>query len=600
MIGLFATVSWAQRGIYAAVVAALSAGAVVFATLILLASALNTGQGDPGSLAMIGAIAAACTIVVLDAITRHGISERWPALRRLRIIGLGSWSLRGYLAGETAVLALIASVIGYAAALVLIPALVPYLSAMGIVPAGVAPGPSLGTAALVAAATTGVALVAASGAARRAARREPVSVGLVAEPSALARRLGIAFTTVLAALAGLGISQALGAVSTQAGFLWGMLATVSLLSFLGRIWRSLAGKASQGVIAIRPHMSAPAMVSSRWTTAAGRATTPAAVMLAIGLCVFFVGFAAISEHAAKDRLSQVLAGTTVLTHSSAGADPAALDVDGNGVVLTQTEVAVEGSSYLEPAQVLTSADAETFLGPYLPDGANLEGPGVVVTASSATETGLEAGQTVALDGDEGPTELPILAVATVPSTLGDLYLIDDTLSATSSGPMTVITTAAPRSVPAGWQSAAADEWIADLPPGAAVSATGGQGTSESPLLIGAPIALALALAISSTAITTLARREDITQLGRLGMSRTATLTAVARQALALTVPPALAAWALGALIVTAATTPYTSAVGVRPLTVGPLDTYLLLTAVLVLSVATTAIATARTALYHVE
>src|SRR5699024_1362329 len=235
------------------------------------------------------------------------------------------------------------------------------------------------------------------------------------------------------------------------------------------------------------------------------------------------GFFAISEQAAEDRLSQVLAGTTILTHSSAGADPSAVDVDGTGVVLTQTEVAVGGSSYLEPAQILTSADAERFLGPYVPSSTSLAGPGLVVTASSATETGLETGQIVTLEGDEGPTELPILAVATVPSTLGNLYLIDETISATTSGATTVITTAAPQSVPAGWQSAPADQWIADLPPGAAVSATGGQGTSESPLLIGAPIALALALAISSTAITTLARREDITQLGRLGMSRTATL-----------------------------------------------------------------------------
>ena len=598
MIGLFATVSWAQRGIYAAVVAALSAGAVVFAALILLGSAMASGQGDPGSLAVIGAIAAACTIVVLDAITRHGISERWPALRRLRIIGLGSWSLRGYLAGETVVLALIASVIGYATALLLIPVLVPYLSTMEIVPATVDPGPSLGTVVQVAAATTGVALMAATGAARRAARREPVSVGLVAEPSALARGLDLAFTILLAALAGLSVSQAVFTVSTQAGFLWGMLATASLLGLLGRIWRSLAGAAAQGVIATHPRMSASAMVSSRWTTSAGRATTPAAVMLAIGLCVFFVGFFAISEQAAEDRLSQVLAGTTILTHSSAGADPSAVDVDGTGVVLTQTEVAVGGSSYLEPAQILTSADAERFLGPYVPSSTSLAGPGLVVTASSATETGLETGQIVTLEGDEGPTELPILAVATVPSTLGNLYLIDETISATTSGATTVITTAAPQSVPAGWQSAPADQWIADLPPGAAVSATGGQGTSESPLLIGAPIALALALAISSTAITTLARREDITQLGRLGMSRTATLTAVARQALALTVPPAIVAWTLGALIVTAATTPYTNAVGVRPATIGPLDTYLLLTGVLVLSVFTTAIATASTTLYR--
>lgn len=82
------------------------------------------------------------------------------------------------------------------------------------------------------------------------------------------------------------------------------------------------------------------------------------------------------------------------------------------------------------------------------------------------------------------------------------------------------------------------------------------------------------------------------------MSTTATLIAVARQALALTVPPALVAWTLGALIVTAATTPYTNAVGVRPVTVGPLDTYLLLTAVLVLSVLAAALTTASTALYR--
>ena len=598
MIGLFATVSWAQCGIYAAVVAALSCGAAVFAALILLGSAMSSGQGDPGSLAVIGAIAAACTIVVLDAITRHGISERWPALRRLRIIGLGSWSLRSYLAVETVVLGLVASLIGYTAALLLVPALVPYLSTMEIVPAALDPGPSLRTVAQVAALTTGVALLAATSAARRAARREPVSVGLVAEPSALTRRLGIAFTVLLAALAGLSISQAVFTVSTQTGFLWGMLATASLLGFLSRIWRSLAGTAAQGVIAVHPRMSAPAMVSSRWTTSAGRATTPAAVMLAIGLCVFVAGFFAISEQAAEDRLGQVLAGTTVLTHPSGGADPAAVDLDGTGVVLVQTEVTVGDSGHLEPAQMLSSADAEELLGAYVPDGTDLESPGLVITASSATETGLETGQTVTLGGDHGRADMRILAVATVPSTLGNLYMIDDTTSSAASDATTVITAAAPPSVPAGWQSAPADEWIADLPPGAAVSATGGQGISESPLLIGGPIALALALAVSSTAITTLARRDDITQLGLLGMSRTATLIAVARQALAVAVPPALVAWVLSALIVTAATAPYTSAVGIRPTTIGPLDTYLLLIAVLVLSVLATALATASTALHR--
>ena len=598
MIGQFATVSWAQRGIYVAMVAALSVGAVIFAALALLGSAMASGRADPGSLGVIGVIAAACTIVVLDAITRHGISERWPVLRRLRIIGLGAWSLRGYLAGETILLALISSLVGYAVALLLLPVLVPYLSVMDVVPANVKPVPSLGTVAQVAAATTVVALVASTGAARTAARREPVSVGLLAEPSTIARRLGIAFTIFLAALAGLSVSQAVFTVNNQAGLLWGLLATASLLGFLGRIWRFLAEQVARAVIAVRPGMSASAMVSTRWTISAGRSTAPAAVMLAIGLCVFFVGFFAISEQAAKDRLSQMLTETTILTNPTAGADLASLDLEGSGVVLAQTEVSVAGSSHLEPAQVLSSADAEKFIGPYVEEDIGLNGPGLVITASRAHDTGLEVGQTVSLEGPDESAELPILALATVPSTLGDFYLIDATFPVAESGPRTVITSEPPHPMPAGWQSASADDWIASLPPGAAVSATGGQGTAESPLLIGAPVALALALAISSTAITTLARREDITQLGRLGASRTATLTAVARQALALTVPPALVAWMLSALIVIAATTPYTNAVGVRPATIGPIDTYLLLTFILVLSVLTTAIATAVTALYR--
>lgn len=597
MIGQVAKVSWSQRGIHVAVVATLSIGALVLAVLVLLASAMDTSQGDPGTLAVIGVIAAACTVVVLDAVTRQGISERWPSLRRLRIIGLGSWALRWYLAGEALLLAFVASMLGYLVALVISPALVPYLSAMGVVPAEVHADPTVATAAQVAAATAVIALVAASGAARRAARREPVDVGLVAERSPTARYVGGGFTGLIALLVGVAVWQAVTAGSAESGYVWGLVATASTLGLLSRIWRPLAARVAEATIRLWPRASAPALVSARWTAGAGKATTSAAVMLAVGLTVFFIGFPAVSDDAARDRLSQMLSGSTVLTHPTGDADAASLVSD--GVVLTQADVAIDGTGYQEPAQFLSSDDAQTFLGPYLTGSAASERPGVVVTADRAAHAGLQVGQRVRVGPDASSVTLPIIAVAGVPAAMGDFFVVGATVPVGSrTGPTTVITDSPASPAPPGWSNATGDEWIAELPPGAAVSATGGQGTGEAPLLVGAPLALAFALALSSTVIAVLARRQDITQLGRIGMSRHAVLTAVARQALAVTVPPALVALALSGLIVTAATAPYIAALGGGPLSIGPLGTYLTLIAALVLTVVVTALTASRTALYR--
>ena len=105
--------------------------------------------------------------------------------------------------------------------------------------------------------------------------------------------------------------------------------------------------------------------------------------------------------------------------------------------------------------------------------------------------------------------------------------------------------------PPEWSSAPRQEWIAALPPGAVVSATGDQGTGEAPLLVGAPLALAFALALS-----------------------------------------------LSGIIVIAATAAYTASLGGAPLSIGPLGTYLMLIAALVLTVVVTALIASRTALHR--
>lgn len=424
-----------------------------------------------------------------------------------------------------------------------------------------------------------------------------MSVGLVAERTPAARGVGQGFTVLIALLAGGAVWQAAAAGSAESGYLWGLVATASTLGLLGRIWRSLAARVAELAVRRRPVLSAAAVVSARWTAGAGKATTSVAVMLAVGLSVFFLGFPAVSDQAAKHRLAQMLSGSTVLSHPTGDADAASFAPD--GVTLTQADVAVDGSGYREPAQFLSGADAQRFLGPYLTSGAASEPPGVVVTADRAAHAGLQVGQSVSIGPDADPVTLPIIAIAGVPAALRDLYVVGTMAPAGSqTGPTTVIADSPISPAPPGWSSATGDEWIAELPAGAAVSATGGQGTEEAPLLVGAPLALAFALALSSTVIVVLARREDISQLGRIGMSQRAVLAAVARQPLAATIPPGLVALGLSGLIVMAATAPYTATLDGGPLSIGPLGTYLTLIAALVLTVLVTALTASRTALYR--
>jgi len=73
-------ISWSERDLLKPVLAVLTVGGLVISTLASYAFGLAEG-GDIGSLVTIGAIAIVCTLVVLRAVTRHAVAERWAMAR---------------------------------------------------------------------------------------------------------------------------------------------------------------------------------------------------------------------------------------------------------------------------------------------------------------------------------------------------------------------------------------------------------------------------------------------------------------------------------------------------------------------------------------
>lgn len=618
MIVDFFRISWAQRGIYGATLGALSVGAVCVAVLAILWDAL-AGDGDEASLVVLGAIALACTLVVLRAVTQQGVVERWPVLRRLRIIGLGAGSLRRYLLVETAGLGVAATVLGYLAAVALTPLAASYFFSVGLVPVRLRPIPTGFSLAVTAAVIVVVAVVSAAGAARAVTRREPVTMELYGQPSGARRVRRLVVNVATGVAAAIAVGQAVTVRTSESGFLWGVLAAVLVMAALARGWRVLSGAAAAATIGLRPKMSASALVSRRWTVTARRTTTATATIAAIGICVLFAGYFDVTDRAARARLTEVLAGATILEHRGSqgtDADTALLNAPGvaaAGVTMTRVDADVRGSDAaigrfdrlrLGPAQLLTPTDAQQLLAPVIDAGELGARPaGVVVTRDEANLESFAVGDEVALRviPESEPLVLPVLATVTLPSTFGHYFIVGDAeeLGMVPTGDITVIAPGDATSV-SGWTVRSAEEWVEDLAPGKAVSAMGGGGTTETPLLIGAPLALCLALAVSSSAITTLARRREVTQLGRIGLTRWGTAVAVVRASVATTIPPALLTFVGVALVLLAAVHPYTAAVGVgvTGAGVGPVWLYVLVALALLLATVAASLTFTRTALFR--
>lgn len=166
-------ISWSERDLLKPVLAVLTVGGLVISTLASYAFGLAEG-GDIGSLVTIGAIAIVCTLVVLRAVTRHAVAERWAMARRLRIIGMSARHLRLALLIETAALALVAALTGTVLTrYVVVPLLTPYLVSMDVVPAGTSARWRLNATLLTVLGTALVAFVGTFGASLTLTRVEP-------------------------------------------------------------------------------------------------------------------------------------------------------------------------------------------------------------------------------------------------------------------------------------------------------------------------------------------------------------------------------------------------------------------------------------------
>lgn len=540
MISALARIGWDQRDLTAPVLAVLLVGGTVLGTLATFAGALGE-EGDVGSLVTIGAIALVCTAVVLRAITRHGVAERWVTARRLRVVGLSGRSLRTALLAETTVLALAAA----ATALVLaryaaVPLLQPYLAGLGVVPDGLRPGWSTVAVLLTVAGALGASLVGAAGAARTLATAEPASSE---PPTRTSRRHPVV------RVAGLGGAVALGALlvrsmttttSDETAFLLGMLAAICAIVVVCASWDPLvraAGRLRERVD--RAALPTGVLVADRWRRRQHQVTVVVATSIATVLCLYLAGYPAATEQIASARLHAVLDGTAVAQPSAVlgREDARALLQDGDGVVVADgaVEIAVAGAEVdpyaprrEQPVTIVGGVDGAAWLEQLT--GQPTTGHGAVITRQLALRDGLEPGDRLALslDGVE-VTQVPVAGVTAMPATFTDYYLVGEEVEALASGDALVLVDRA-EDAPTGWTVTDARGWVDALAPGAAVSSTGGSGTSETPLLVGAPLALCLTLAIAATASTTAGRRTDLRTLDLIGATRGQSLGAVLRSA----------------------------------------------------------------------
>ena len=568
-------ISWSERGLMRPVFAVLAVGGLVISTLASYAFGLAEG-GDIGSLVTIGTIAAACTLVVLRAVTRHAVAERWPTVRRLRIVGMSARRLRVALLTETAAIAVAAALVSAVLARYLVtPLLTPYLVSLEVVPAHTPARWRLGAVVVTVVGTGLVALGGTFGASLTLTRLEPADTS---PPGPAAGSGGASRTAVyglglvaMAVCASFLLKAVLATRSDETAFLLGALLLICLMALLCGTWRGVVRGCSGVVNRLRRlPASAPALVSRRWRERQHQVTVVSATVIATMMAVFLGGYPtatdAMARHRLQDMIGERLVAQTTLTASEAGAQV----LEGDGVVMAKgravlgnrsASTAVDGGQWGQSVTLLGGDGADDWLAAL---GATVRSPGAVVTRQEALRSGVVPGDELVLSGQDGSSvETTITDVVDMPSTFGDYLITDPTAVGFATGRVTALL-GHTQEAREGWTVQPASVWIQALAPGSAVSDSGGAGTRETPLLVGAPLALCLTLAAAATATTVVARRPDLRMLERLGMPQWQRAGALARSVMVDTLCAGAVAAVVSMGLLALTIRPYAALIGIGP------------------------------------
>ncbi len=309
--------TWAQRRLLVPTAAVLVLGAWVLASMTIV-SLSDNGAGDLTTLGVVGVVGVLSALVVAEAAARQATIERWPLLRRLRVVGLGNRTLLLTMTIEAVVIGAVAALLGYALARLTLPTLVPYLQRVGVITTNAAPhATNVVGAGIVLVTVVAMSVIGSLRSTVRVTRTEPAATALRAEPVSSWR---VWTRRIITTLMVVGTTWVTARTLAQPAGNKILLTSACWLGLLCLLWRPGAAGLAH-VLLRRPQRQADILFSHRWVVSASTATASIGAILAVGITVMVASLYAVPDAAAREGLSRWLDGR----HIAISSDKAALD-----------------------------------------------------------------------------------------------------------------------------------------------------------------------------------------------------------------------------------------------------------------------------------
>jgi len=551
-------------------------GAWVLASMTTV-SLSDNGAGDLTTLGVVGAVGVLSALAVAEAAARQATIERWPLLRRLRIVGLGNRTLLLTMTVEAVVTGAVAALLGYAFAGLTLPTLVPYLQRVGVIGTNASPQASGGAGAVIVLVTVvAMSVIGSLRSTLRVTRTEPVAAALRTETVSSWR---VRTRWVITTLIVLGTTWVTARTLAQPAGNTILLTSACWLALLCLLWRP--GTAAMAPLLLRrPQRQADILLSHRWAASASTATASIGTILAVGITVMVASLYAVPDAAAREGLSRWLDGR----HVAISTDTAAPDQP-YAATLTQVTTRLHAASQPAPSRSTTAYEVtaqgaqELFSSVLLEGQLGHDSEGLVLPALAAGLQGLRVGDEVSATGTDARNTrtMRVIALVAVPPALGS-FIVDSTSPAVAPATGVRIAVGAGLKPTDGWTVLTSQHWVDALPPGKALSNSGGEGALEIPLLIGAPLLLCLALIGSATFIAVHARGDDLNKLVKIGISRLVVRRIVAVATAAAILPAALASATILWMLTHYSLIPDSRLLGAHNAPVGPVSLYAMVAA----------------------